>query len=125
MCVRATLRGDLSSLPFGDKHAVEHHIDVTTVEPFRLAYNPFLCETQPFGNCAAACVAYGTVNLDFVQIVLLERVGNEGAARLCDDALSLHFGIDPVANLDFGILPVEAGIANRAHKTALMPDACL
>jgi hypothetical protein len=70
-------------------------------------------------------LSVGAVDLDFVQVVLLERVGDEGATRLCDDALPLHSGIDPVANLDLVILPVEVRIANGADETALVPDARL
>src|SRR5579875_1780295 len=107
-------------LPFINKHTVDHHIYVPTVQELGLTHDAFLRETQTFRHGAAALVAACAMNLDPVQTVVRKGIGGHGATGSGDDTLTLHGGIQPVADLRFVIVLVDVIQAKCADKLALI-----
>jgi hypothetical protein len=63
-----------SRVPLLDEQAIEDPTYIAIVKPPRPAENPFLCKAQSFRDRTAGGISFRTGDLNFLQLMLLERM---------------------------------------------------
>src|SRR5258707_11448768 len=91
------------------------------MKPISLAENPLLGKAETFGDRTTAGIFCRTGDLDFIQLMHLERMPHQSPTSLCHNAFSLHRGVDPIAQFDFAAPPVQA-IVQDSYQSVLVPD---
>src|SRR5689334_9616240 len=106
-----------SCVPLIDEQAIEDPIHITAMKPIRLTENPLLSKTESLGDCAAARVICRTGDLDFMQLMLLERMPHHRSTSLGYYAFSFHRSVDPIAQFDIAPPPVQAIVQNPTRTS--------
>jgi len=104
---------------------VHSAVDEVIVQPLGFVQYGLAGQAQPLRNSAALLVLGGDANLDTMKLVLRERELDEHTATGRHDAASLELFIEPIADLDAPIEPVDLGEANDPRDPSPVPDATL
>ena len=84
-------------VPLLDEQAIADPTYIAIVKPSRPAENPFLGKVQSFRERTAGGIFFRAGDLNFLQLILLERMVYHRSTRLGYYAFSLHRVIDPIA----------------------------